>query len=407
MRRAWSDQTFSRRSMLAGLGVGSTLALAACTTGSPKDGASTDSASPSGSSKAKAAAATLTASIADGSADLSPATPLTVTAAGGTLDSVTVATSQGVPVEGAIDPATATWTATGPLEYGQSYSVTATATNPDGESTELTSGFATITPSAQIFPSIGPLDGTVVGKAMPVRVYFDKAVTDRAAVEQSLAITPTPAQTGAWCWFSDTEVHWRPQEYWQAGTTVKVDVNIFGVNAGNGAWGKTSRTISFSVGQDKHAVCDTPTHQLHCYENGAVVKSMPISSGLEVEGRYTKNGIHVVADKKAAMTMDSTTYGLALDAGGYQTEVQWATRISNNGEFVHSAPWSIGDQGVRNVSHGCINASPANAKWYFDWAQIGDPLEVTGSPVPLTQADGDIFDWTVDWATWQQGSALG
>lgn len=404
MSISWNDKPLSRRSVLAGLGVGSLTALAACTTGSPSKGDTPGSSGSSTSSKAKAAAATIAVSIPDAAADVAPV-GLTVTATGGQLDAVALTRAAGQPVEGAIDAATATWKPTAPLEYGAKYTVIATASNPDGDATQVTSSFTTVEPAKQIFPGIGPLDGMVVGIAMPVRVYFDHAVTDRKTVEQNLAVTPTPAQPGGWNWISDTEVHWRPQEYWQAGTTVKVDVNIFGVNAGNGAWGKQNRSITFTTGKAQVAKCDTNEHQLHCYENGALVNSIPISAGKEEPGRYTKSGIHVVTDKKESMTMDSTTYGLALDAGGYQTDVKWATRISNNGEFVHAAPWSIGDQGVRNVSHGCLNASPANAKWFLQWSQVGDPVEITGSPVQLSMADGDIFDWTIDWPTWQAGSA--
>ena len=405
MSTPWTARPMTRRSMLAGLGLGSAVALAACTTGASGSAGSSTGAASSTPTKPKAPDATITVSVPDGAADQPPTVPLTVTAAGGTLDVVTVSTPDGAAIAGQIDPATATWTPTEPLAYGAAYTVLATATNADNSATQVTSKFTTIAPTAQIYPGIGPLDGTTVGIAMPVRVYFDHAVTDRKAIEQQLTVTSTPAQPGAWCWFGDKEVHWRPQEYWQAGTKVQVDVKIFGVNAGGGAWGKTNRTISFKVGAAKVSRCDTNEHQLHCFENGQLVRSIPVAAGKEEQGRYTHSGIHVVIDKKEKMTMDSTTYGLALDAGGYQTEVEWATRISNNGEFVHAAPWSIADQGVRNVSHGCLNASPENAQWFQKWSQIGDPVEITGTPVPLTEADGDIFDWVIDWPTWQQGSA--
>lgn len=404
MSRGWDPSERSRRSVLAGLGLGALLVLGACTVGSPRDG--TGKAEPEPSSEPQAPPATLTSSITDGATDVPPSTPLSITATGGVLDSVEVTTATGTLVEGAIDAAAGTWTQVALLEYDTTYTVVATASNEAGAHSELHATFSTVAPSAQIFPSIGPLDGMLVGIAMPVRVYFDHAVTDRKAMQQSMAVTATPAQAGAWNWISDTEVHWRPQQYWLAGTNVKVDVNIFGVPAGNGVWGKVNRSISFDIGAHKVTTCDTNEHQLHCFENGQLVKSFPIAAGKEEPGRYTHSGIHVVTDKKPKMTMDSTTYGLALDAGGYQTEVEWATRISNNGEFIHAAPWSLADQGIRNVSHGCINASPANAKWYQQWCQIGDPVEITGTPVPLTQADGDIFDWTIDWSTWQQGSAL-
>jgi lipoprotein-anchoring transpeptidase ErfK/SrfK len=130
---------------------------------------------------------------------------------------------------------------------------------------------------------------------------------------------------------------------------------------------------------------------------------MPASLGKEVPGRYTHSGAHVVIDKNRVKTMDSRTFGLALDAGGYTAKVDWATRISNNGEFAHSAPWSVAQQGHSNVSHGCINLSPSNAQWFFNYSAIGDVVEVVGTPVKLGPKDGDIFDWTIPWSQWKQG----
>ncbi|MBB3050019.1 lipoprotein-anchoring transpeptidase ErfK/SrfK [Prauserella isguenensis] len=40
-----------------------------------------------------------------------------------------------------------------------------------------------------------------------------------------------------------------------------------------------------------------------------------------------------------------------------------------------------GGQSYRNVSHGCVNLSPADALEYYKLAQIDDPFEVRGSSV--------------------------
>jgi hypothetical protein len=58
------------------------------------------------------------------------------------------------------------------------------------------------------------------------------------------------------------------------------------------------------------------------------------------------------------------------------------------------------------VTHGCINLSSTDAKSYFDSALYGDPVEVTNTGVPLTAADGDLYDWTMPWDQWQALSAL-
>ena len=59
---------------------------------------------------------------------------------------------------------------------------------------------------------------------------------------------------------------------------------------------------------------------------------------------------------------------------------------------MHAAPWSLSDQGKRNVSHGCIYISPAYAKWFIDNVQRGDPVVVKNSVGIYNQNDG-TDDW--------------
>jgi lipoprotein-anchoring transpeptidase ErfK/SrfK len=102
----------------------------------------------------------------------------------------------------------------------------------------------------------------------------------------------------------------------------------------------------------------------------------------------------------------AATYFMNNPAYDYENvEVKWAVRISNNGEFAHAAPWSVGQQGKRNVSHGCANLSPANAKAYYDSVLPGDPVEVTGTTQQLTAKDGDYYDWAISWDKWLAKSA--
>ncbi|MBA2388673.1 MAG: L,D-transpeptidase [Geodermatophilaceae bacterium] len=392
----------SARGLLA-LVVSCTLLAAGCTAGSSRS----SSSDPAGTTTASPAPApTIAVLPAGAAAGVLPTERVTVEAAGGQLRSVSVADASGAALAGDISTDATTWNSTGALAYSTSYTVQATAESEDGQQTVQRSTFSTIAPTTLVFPSIGPLDGTTVGIGMPVRVYLDAPATDRAEVQRHPTVTATPQQEGAWSWLSDSEVHWRPKVYWQAGTQVTVDVNLFGVDIGEGAWGKENRQISFSVGDAHRSVANALTHQMQVFDGATLVKTIPVSMGRAEGGFQTRGGPHVVIDKNREKTMDSTTYGLALDAGGYVTEVEYATRISNNGEFVHSAPWSLADQGVRNVSHGCINASPENAAWFFEFSQIGDIVEVVGSPQNLGPADGDIYDWAISWEQWLAGSAL-
>ena len=144
------------------------------------------------------------------------------------------------------DPAARVFAPEEPLAYGTSYTLTADATNADDEETEATSTFTTVTPEAVCTPSIGPLDGMVVGVGMPIRVSFDDPVADKAAVEGNSSVTSSTPTDGAWNWFTDSEVHFRPSTYWPANTEVTLDANLYGVDFGEGVWGEKNRTVTFS-----------------------------------------------------------------------------------------------------------------------------------------------------------------
>ena len=356
-----------------------------------------------GGEKSSAAAqpAALAVVPAANAAAVAPGDPVTVTATGGTLATVSVAGSGGA-VKGALNADKTVWTSTDKLGFGARYTVSAVATNADGQKTTKTSAFTTARATKTVFPAVSPLTGMTVGVGMPVRVYFDNPVTDRKAALARMKVTTSVPTVGGWHWFSATEVHWRPKAYWKPGTKVALDTDLRGVSLGPGTYGSVNadRHIAFTIGASHVSIADAKTHRMKVWVNGKLTKNFPASLGKEVAGRYTHSGVHVVTDKKASMTMDSTTFGLALDAGGYRVPVQFATRISNGGEFVHSAPWSVAQQGRENVSHGCVNLSPANAQWFYGISQPGDVVQVTGTPVPLTSKDTDVPDWNIPWSQW-------
>jgi L,D-transpeptidase catalytic domain len=92
--------------------------------------------------------------------------------------------------------------------------------------------------------------------------------------------------------------------------------------------------------------------------------------------------------------------------GYYNELVNWAVRFTFSGDYYHSAPWSVIDQGSTNVSHGCVNLPPSDAETYYNLSIPGDPITVTNSTAAGKWDDG----WTPWFLTWQQylkGSALG
>ncbi len=344
---------------------------------------------------------------ADGAADVAPAGPVEISVTDGEVAEVTVTDDAGAPVpgelaDGATD-GTQVWTPDADLDYGTTYTLAAAATNPDGERAEARSTFTTAVPDALAVPSIGPLDGQTVGVGMPIRVFFERPVTDQAAVERHLLVTSSTPTDGVWSWVSDTEVHFRPSQYWPAETDVTLDADLRGVPFGDGVYGERDRTVSFRVGARHVSIADADTHRLQVFDGDVMVQDFPMSAGAPETPSY--NGPHVVTELNAERVMDSSTYGVPVDSpGGYRTPVQWAVRLSDSGEFVHGAPWSVAQQGSENVSHGCINLSTENARWFYEFSQPGDVVEIRGSDAGTLTSD--IADWTVPWDQWRAGSAL-
>ncbi|SOC46408.1 peptidoglycan transpeptidase precursor, ErfK-YbiS-YhnG family [Blastococcus aggregatus] len=394
------------RRAAAVVAVGALVFLAGCSGDDEGGGSGGSSGSASG-----AAPAQLTLAPADGAADVSPVTPLEISVTDGELADVTVVDAAGSPVEGESaevpgDPATEVWTAATPLAYGTTYTLTATATNADDEEAEESTTFTTVSPATLSTPSVGPLGGTTVGVGMPIRVYFDDPVADKAAVESRLVVTSSTPTDGVWNWLTDSEVHFRPSQYWPADTEVTLDARLYGVDFGDGVWGEKDRTVEFSIGDRHVSIADAGTHTLDVYDGDQLVQSWPMSAG--GPDFPSRNGPHVVTELNRDRVMDSSTFGVPVDSpNGYRTPVEYAVRLSNNGEFVHAAPWSVAQQGNTNVSHGCINLSTERAAWFFGFSQPGDVVEIKNSIGPtLSSADGDIYDWAIPWDEWQAGSAL-
>jgi lipoprotein-anchoring transpeptidase ErfK/SrfK len=110
----------------------------------------------------------------------------------------------------------------------------------------------------------------------------------------------------------------------------------------------------------------------------------------------TPNGTYYVLERFADIVMDSRTFGLRVDEPeGYRIDVKDAARLSNAGTFVHGAPWSPAAQGTRNVSHGCINLSPANAQWFYNNFGSGDPLVVKKTAGGLYSQNDRAQDWQI------------
>jgi lipoprotein-anchoring transpeptidase ErfK/SrfK len=335
--------------------------------------------------------------------DIAPGDPITVAAVGGKLTQVALRNEDGEPVNGALSPDATTWQAAEPLGFDRKYTVTAKGQGKDGKSASLTSSFSTITPRLKADLSMNPLDGQTVGIGQPLAFYFDTDIPDKLAAERSIQISTTPHIDGAFYWFDDSEVHWRPKTYWPSGTKVSIRAAIYGKSFGNGVFGNEDRVANITIGKAITAIADGASHQMEVAINGKVARTIPISMGKP--GHETPFGTYVVMSEHTDYTMDSSTYGVPADSPlGYRTHVDVASRMSNSGIFYHSAPWSVGDQGQRNVSHGCINMTTDNAAWLQQISQKGDVIVVRNSGGPRLEPWDGLGDWQIPWPQWQKGN---
>ena len=225
--------------------------------------------------------------------------------------------------------------------------------------------------------AVYPTRDETVGVAQPIMVTFDQPITDRARAEASVSVRTAPAVAGRFYWVGDSELRWRPHEFWPANTSVTVW-------AGGGEH-------TFRTGDAVVSTYDDATHLVTVTRNGKTERTMRASAGRAPY--FTYNGVYYNGWRAREVRMDSSTWGLSRGAGGYDTVVNDGVRLSYDRIFNHSAPWSVADQGVRNVSHGCINLSPEDAAWYYENTRNGDPFIVINGPGRQFGA----FDGQGDW----------
>ena len=340
-----------------------------------------------------------TISVKDGSEDVEPGIPVTVNTPAG-LDTVTMTNESGKEVEATFNEDRTEWTTTEPLGYGKTYTVKAMTKL----GTASIATFTTVSPRLQLAASISPTQGSEVGVAQAIVFYLDVSPEDRQAVQDAITIETSNNTLGAFYWVESNQLIWRPKEYWTPGTEVTVKADLYGKDFGNGIYGQQDSETNFTIGEEVLTKVDNSTKTLTVYRNGEEVKSFAIALGRD-NSYDTPNGTYVVGDKHDSLVMDSRTYGLSLEAGGYVTPVNYATQLSWSGIYVHSAPWATWAMGQTNVSHGCINATPADAQWYMNTVKRGDPVEIVNTKGDTLPGTDGLGYWNIDWETIKAGNA--
>jgi lipoprotein-anchoring transpeptidase ErfK/SrfK len=386
-------------SIAAAVAIG--LVTAACG-GHPQTPAQAAASSSAATSARASAAADLTISPANGSRKANPSAGITVTATRGSkITSVTASSAAGA-VAGTLAAGDRSWHSTWALGVSQSYTVTATGTDSSGQRITATSSFRTLTPAQTFTTEIYEGSGQTYGVGMPIMLIFSQPITNRAAVERSLQLTTSQPVIGAWYWDDSEHLDFRPRDYWPAGTTVSFDGHLDGVEGASGVYGAADLTQSFNIGQSVIAVASTTTHRTQIYINGKLTYNWPISTGRA--SLPTPDGSYLSVEKGNPVRMIGG--GAPGSAGYYDELVNYAVRFTFSGDYYHSAPWSVVNQGTTNVSHGCVNLAPEDAVIYYNLSVPGNPITVTASTAAGKWDDG-WTEWFLTWSQYLKGSALG
>ena len=103
---------------------------------------------------------------------------------------------------------------------------------------------------------------------------------------------------------------------------------------------------------------DLSQQQLYAHENGQVIFTTRISSG--IAGHRTPIGRFRVWSKVRRQTMSGPGYNLP--------NVQWVMYFAGE-NAIHGTYWH--NNFGRPMSHGCVNATNKAAQWLYNWAPKG------------------------------------
>ena len=327
--------------------------------------------------------------------------PLGLTVRNGSLRTVSVTDPDGLPFPGEVTDQG--WSsAADHLLPSSTYTVLAIVADSEGHTRSVPLTAHTTPPARTLRVVLSPGDGKVVGVGMPVIATLNQTITsqaDRAAIEARLTVTAVPPVAGAWRWMSPSELHYRGPDYWAAGSEITAAVDFKRLQLSGGTWGSGQGETHYSIGRKLIATVDVTAHDMKVVQDGVLLRTVKVSTGRD---KYpTKGGVHLVLEKTKLKIMDSATVGIPRKSpDGYYEKVPNSVRISYGGAFVHSADWSVRDQGVRNVSHGCVNISPADAAWFFDLVKRGDVVDIIHANAPPKLSDPGMSDWNIPFAEW-------
>ncbi|MGW2703862.1 Ig-like domain-containing protein [Streptomyces sp. NPDC001340] len=335
--------------------------------------------------------------------------PVKVTVSDGKLTKVTMtAVATGAEIPGTVSADGTSWKPNGQLERATRYQVAAEAVDAEGRSVTGYAAISTVSAANDFIGHLSPEVGSTVGVGMPVTVRFDKAISDKAAVESEIQVSSSSGQRVVGHWFNDNRLDFRPENYWKPGSTVTVKLTRQGIQ----------KTVTFKIGRSQISTVDAKTKKMTVVRDGKTIKTIPISSGSPEHPTY--NGQMVISEKFRHIHMNGATVGLTEKDGKPSYDIKavpHAMRLTDSGTFIHGNYWGADSVfGKVNTSHGCVGLKDVRgggndrlpAAWFFDNSMIGDVVIVKNSDDKTALAPGNgLSDWNMPWTEWVSGSATG
>ncbi|MGR4883183.1 Ig-like domain-containing protein [Streptomyces sp. LARHCF249] len=419
--RVRTDSKRRRRSLVAVSAVlGGVLMLSACNGGGDDKPNASESSKSQADVDAAAAKDTSKARIAitpkDGAANVGLNDSANVAVSDGTLTKVELKTAEGTAVAGKIAADGKSWKPDAALKRSTKYALSATAKDADGREAHENASFTTVSPENSFVGSFVPDEGQTVGVGMPVSITFNKPIKDKKAVQAAVSVSSSSGQEVVGHWFGAQRLDFRPEQYWQANSTVTLKLALEGVQGAPGVQGVQSKTVTFKIGRSQVSTVDAKTKKMTVTRDGAVLKTIPISAGSPENPTY--NGQMVISEKFKETRMNGATVGFTDDDGKGEYDIKdvpHAMRLSTSGTFIHGNYWGADSIfGSVNTSHGCVGLNDAKgagdpnqpAAWFYDNSLIGDVVTVVNSPDKTITPDNGLNGWNMSWADWKAGAAV-
>ncbi|WP_030548039.1 Ig-like domain-containing protein [Streptomyces albus] len=340
-----------------------------------------------------------------------------VTVTKGKLSAVSMtAVASGAEVPGTLAADGKSWKPDGALERSTKYKITATAEDTEGRKATEHSTFTTVSPDNSFLGYYTPEADSTVGVGMPVSINFDKSIQNKKAVQSAIEVNTTSGQEVVGHWFGTQRLDFRPKEYWKAGSTVTVKLNLDGVEGSPGVKGVQSKSFSFKIGRSQVSTVDVKNKTMSVVRDGKEIKNFKISAGSSENPTY--NGQMVISEKFKETRMNGATVGFTDDDGKGEYDIKdvpHAMRLSTSGTFIHGNYWGADSIfGQTNTSHGCVGLNDVkgaddpgqDGAWFYTQSLIGDVVTVKNSPDKEIAPDNGLNGWNMDWDEWVAGSAI-